>query len=65
MFNGWQLPGGSMKIEYKLIIRKPNEKMEILEYNESRTDLEHKAELLSKENPDWEVRVVRENYNVS
>lgn len=54
-----------MKIEYKLIIRKPNEKMEILEYNESRTDLEHKAELLSKENPDWEVRVVRENYNVS
>ena len=54
-----------MKIEYKLIIRKPNKKMEILEYNESRKDLEHKAELLSKENPDWEVRVVRENYNVS
>jgi len=54
-----------MKIEYKIVIRKPGESMQIAERGENRDWLEHKAECLLIENPTWEVRVVRENYNVS
>ena len=54
-----------MKIEYKIVVRKPGKKWEIRAYSENRAELEHAAEVLSKQNPSWEVRVVRETYNVS
>ena len=55
-----------MKLEYRLIVKKdPSAKFEILEFNESRSELEGKANILLEQNPTWEVRVVRETYNVS
>ena len=55
-----------MKIEYKLMIRETGEnRLSIREYSEDRKYLEDKAEKLLAENPDWQVFVVKENYNVS
>tara|TARA_B100001093_G_scaffold151451_1_gene144173 strand:+ start:1144 stop:1308 length:165 start_codon:yes stop_codon:yes gene_type:complete len=54
-----------MKIEYKLMVREPNDKLRIEQYSESRAELEYKAEVLLEKNPSWQVFVVKENYNVS
>ena len=55
-----------MKIEYKLVVRKSGtDKMEVLEWNESKAQLDYKAELLQEQHPNWQILVVKENYNVS
>jgi hypothetical protein len=54
-----------MKIEYKLMIREPSQSLRIEEVSEDRKDLEEKVEILLEQNPDWQVFVVKENYNVS
>jgi len=53
-------------IEYKLIVRQTNQtRLRVAEVNEDREYLETKAKKLEAENPNWQVFVVRENYNVS
>ena len=53
-------------IEYKLIVRQTNQtRLRVAEVNEDREYLEAKAKKLEAENPNWQVFVVRENYNVS
>ena len=53
-------------IEYKLIVRQTNQtRLRVAEVNEDREYLESKAKRLEAENPNWQVFVVRENYNVS
>ena len=53
-------------IEYKLIVRQTNQtRLHVAEVNEDRKYLETKAKKLEAENPNWQVFVVRENYNVS
>jgi FtsZ-binding cell division protein ZapB len=53
-------------IEYKLIVRQTNQtRLRVAEVNEDREYLETKAKRLEAENPNWQVFVVRENYNVS
>lgn len=54
-----------MKIEYKLVVRRPNEGMEVLMYNESKAQLDYEAEILQEKHPEWAIMVVREQYNVS
>jgi len=55
-----------MKIYYRLIVRKTNEtRLRVAEVNENQQYLEDKAKKLEAENPNWQVFVVRENYNVS
>jgi len=54
-----------MKIEYKLMVREPNERLRVEQYSVSRAELEYRAEILLERNPDWQVFVVKENYNVS
>ena len=54
------------KIHYRLIVRETKEtRLRIAEVNEDRAYLEAKAKKLEEEHPDWQVFVVRENYNVS
>ena len=53
-------------IYYRLIVRQTNEtRLRVVEVNEERDYLEAKAKKLEAEHPDWQVFVVRENYNVS
>ena len=55
-----------MKNEFKLIIKKdPNGSYEVVEYNESKDVLIEKQNQLKQEQPDWEILVVKQNYNVS
>ena len=55
-----------MKIYYRLIVRTTNEtRLRVVEVNEDKEYLENKAKDLEEENPNWQVFVVRENYNVS
>ena len=54
-----------MKIEYKLMVREPGDKLRVEQFSESRAELEYKAEILLERNPTWQVFVVKENYNVS
>ena len=55
-----------MKIYYRLIIRETKEtRLRIAEVNQDKEYLEEKAKKLEAEHPDWQVFVVRENYNVS
>ena len=55
-----------MKNEFKLIIKKdPNGSHEVVEYNESKDVLIEKQNQLKQEQPDWEILVVKQNYNVS
>jgi len=54
------------KIHYRLIVRETKEtRLRVAEINEDRAYLEAKAKKLEEEHPDWQVFVVRENYNVS
>jgi len=56
----------NLVIEYKLIVRQTNQtRLRVAEVNEDREYLETKAKKLEAENPNWQVFVVRENYNVS
>ena len=55
-----------MRKEFRLMIKKKkDDKYEIIEWNADRHKLEDKQKKLQKENPDWEVVVVKQNYNVS
>ena len=55
-----------MKIYYRLIVRTTNEtRLRVAEVNEDKEYLENKAKELEAKNPNWQVFVVRENYNVS
>tara|TARA_Y100001937_G_C7021506_1_gene285658 strand:+ start:298 stop:465 length:168 start_codon:yes stop_codon:yes gene_type:complete len=55
-----------MRKEFRLMIKKKkDDKYEIIEWNADRYKLEDKQKKLQKENPDWEVVVVKQNYNVS
>lgn len=55
-----------MKIYYRLIVRETKEtRLRVAEINEDKDYLETKAKKLEAEHPDWQVFVVRENYNVS
>ena len=58
--------GKTMKIYYRLIVRQTNEtRLHVVEVHEDREYLENKAKELEAEHPNWQVFVVRENYNVS
>ena len=53
-------------IYYRLIVRETNQtRLRVVEVNEDRDYLEAKAKQLETDNPNWQVFVVRENYNVS
>lgn len=52
-------------IEYKLMVREPDKGLRIHEVSEDRKQLEAKVQTLLEENPQWEVFVVKENFNVS
>ena len=55
-----------MKNEFKLIVKRdPSGSYEVIEYNESKDALIEKQNQLEKEHPDWEILVVKQNYNVS
>ena len=55
-----------MKIYYRLIVRKTNQtRLRVEEVNEDKDYLEAKAKKLESDHPDWQVFVVKENYNVS
>ena len=55
-----------MKNEFKLIIKRdPNGSYEAIEYNESKDVLIERQKQLQQEQPDWEILVVKQNYNVS
>tara|TARA_B100000459_G_scaffold114542_1_gene67794 strand:- start:1200 stop:1367 length:168 start_codon:yes stop_codon:yes gene_type:complete len=55
-----------MKNEFKLIIKRdPNCSYEAIEYNESKDVLIERQKQLKQEQPDWEILVVKQNYNVS
>ena len=55
-----------MKIYYRLIVRTTNEtRLRVAEVHEDKKYLENKAKELEAEHPNWQVFVVRENYNVS
>ena len=55
-----------MKIYYRLIIRETNQtRLRVEEVNEDKEYLEAKAKKLESDHPDWQVFVVKENYNVS
>ena len=55
-----------MKNEFKLIIKRdPNGSYEAIEYNESKDVLIERQKQHQQEQPDWEILVVKQNYNVS
>lgn len=55
-----------MKPNFRLIVRETGEnRLKIKEISQDRQYLEDKADKLSNTHPDWQVFVVRENYNVS
>ena len=55
-----------MRKEFRLLVKKKEgNSYEVLEESADRYDLLNKQKELQKENPDWEVLVVKQNYNVS
>ena len=54
-----------MKNEFKIVVKAPNQKTWIAEYSTNKKELQAKAAVMMKENPDWTVLVVKEQYNVS
>ena len=55
-----------MRKEFRLLVKKKQgDSYEVLEENANRYELENKQKELQKKNPDWEVLVVKQNYNVS
>ena len=55
-----------MKNEFKLLVkRESNASYEVIEYSESKEVLIEKQNQLKQEQPDWEILVVKQNYNVS
>ena len=55
-----------MKIYYRLIVRQTNQtRLRVAEVSEDKEYLENKAKELEATHPDWQVFVVKENYNVS
>ena len=54
-----------MKNEFKIVVKAPNRKTWIAEYSTNKKELQEKATAMMKENPDWSVLVVKEQYNVS
>lgn len=54
-----------MKNEFKIVVKAPNQKTWIAEYSTNKKELQAKAAVMMKENPDWNVLVVKEQYNVS
>ena len=54
-----------MKNEFKIVVKAPNQKTWIAEYSTSKEELQEKAAAMMKENPDWNVLVVKQQYNVS
>ncbi len=55
-----------MKNEFKLLVKRdPSGSYEVIEYNESKDALIEKQNQLEKEQPTWEILVVKQNYNVS
>ena len=55
-----------MKNEFKLLVKREcNASYEVIEYNESKEVLIEKQNQLKQEQPDWEILVVKQNYNVS
>ena len=55
-----------MKKEFKLLVKRDrNGSYEAIEYNESKDVLIERQKQLQQEQPDWEILVVKQNYNVS
>ena len=55
-----------MKNEFKLLVKRDrNGSYEAIEYNESKDVLIERQKQLQREQPDWEILVVKQNYNVS
>ena len=55
-----------MKDEFKLIVKRdPNGSYEVIERNDSKDVLIERQKQLQQEQPDWEILVVKQNYNVS
>ena len=55
-----------MKNEFKLIVKRDrNDSYKVIEYNESKDVLIERKNQLQREQPDWEILVVKQNYNVS
>jgi len=54
-----------MKNEFKIVVKAPNKKTWIAEYSANKEELEKKAAVMIKENPNWSVSVVKQQYNVS
>ena len=55
-----------MKKEFKLLVKRdPSGSYEAIEYNESKDVLIERQKQLQQEQPDWEILVVKQNYNVS
>ena len=55
-----------MKNEFKLLVKRDrNGSYEAIEYNESKDVLIERQKQLQQEQPDWEILVVKQNYNVS
>ena len=55
-----------MKNEFKLIAkRQPNGSYEVIERSDNKHALIERQNQLKKEQPDWDILVVKQNYNVS
>ncbi len=55
-----------MKNEFKLLVKRDrNGSYEAIEYHESKDVLIERQKQLQREQPDWEILVVKQNYNVS
>ena len=55
-----------MKNEFKLLVKRDrNGSYEAIEYHESKDVLIERQKQLKQEQPDWEILVVKQNYNVS
>lgn len=55
-----------MKDEFKLLVKEtPKDSYKVIEYSSSKRTLEIKQKTLKKQHPNWEVLVIKQNYNVS
>ena len=55
-----------MKKEFKLLVKRDrNGSYKTIEYHESKDVLIERQKQLQQEQPDWEILVVKQNYNVS
>ena len=55
-----------VKNEFKLIAkRQPNGSYEVIERSDSKHALIERQKQLKQEQPDWDILVVKQNYNVS